>query len=51
MLGALAKERDAGTLAADQAYELARVLLRGMRRHGSDSTVPIYLYYYNSSDD
>jgi methyl-accepting chemotaxis protein len=31
MLGALAKERDAGTIPADQAYELARNLLRDMR--------------------
>jgi methyl-accepting chemotaxis protein len=31
MLGALARERDAGTIPADQAYELARKLLRDMR--------------------
>ena len=31
MLAALAKERDAGTLPADQAYDLARNVLRSMR--------------------
>ena len=31
MLGALARERDAGTLSKDQAYELGRTLLRSMR--------------------
>ncbi|MFH2113095.1 MAG: methyl-accepting chemotaxis protein, partial [Spirochaetota bacterium] len=36
MLGALAKERDAGRLSPDQAYQLARNLLREMR-FGTDS--------------